>query len=428
MVMAPRPAIVAAPVQRGDRRLAASDERYLLRVVEDVADWIRGQAVIQRDGSVAWPDGGAVGGAHRTVDGVHLYGGSLGTLLFLAALDFVRETSDHREFVLRGVIPLRRALAAVANGTVTKRSRVPIGGLIGVGSIIYGLVRIAQWVGVPELVTDARRGMLLLSRRRIEADDRLDIESGCAGAILALLALHRVAPEPDARGETALKLAGACANHLLAVRRQWREGLRAWSIGGRQPRAGFAHGAAGIAYALLRLLAYEANEEWRDAALEGIVFERARYGRCARGWPYPPARPWLDRSWCYGAPGLLLSRILALGTTEDPETREELGELLHLVRDSSESPVDQLCCGNLGRVDVLISVAGALRDPESWNAGRGLAFRVLDRCRAPHDFRLNTHDDIAVPRLSLFRGVAGIGFGLLRLAYPDALPSVLCLE
>jgi lantibiotic modifying enzyme len=84
-----------------------------------------------------------------------------------------------------------------------------------------------------------------------------------------------------------------------------------------------------------------------------------------------------------------------------------------------------LCHGELGIADVLTELASRHRLPATTSARRrraGLVLDAIDRygptCGTPG----------GVPTPGLLSGLAGIGYGLLRLGFPDRVPSVLLLE
>src|SRR6202043_762925 len=83
----------------------------------------------------------------------------------------------------------------------------------------------------------------------IDKDESLDVIGGCAGCIGALLALNQVSPSDKTLG-----IAAKCGDRLVA-RAQKVEGGLGWftNVETVKPITGFAHGAAGISWALLEL-------------------------------------------------------------------------------------------------------------------------------------------------------------------------------
>lgn len=126
----------------------------------------------------------------------------------------------------------------------------------------------------------------------------------------------------------------------------------------------------------------------------------------ALGQPVPPVTTG-DLGWCTGAAGLAVAG-------GDP------GPLL------SDRPVLadlSLCHGELGIAEALTVLA--TRDPAAATARRRHAGLVLD-AYAQHGARCGTPGGVTTP--GLLTGLAGIGYGLLRLGFADRVPSVLLLE
>lgn len=363
------------------------------------------------EGGVVWlaPD--------RPGLGPHLYDGTTGLAVFLAAYDHVVGGDAHRETVLGTLAPLRRKLRGLAADPARAvRLALPVGGMMGVGSWIYGLVRVGGWLRDPSLVEDAHEATVLFTPERIAADRRLDVVTGSAGAILALLALDGVRPGPNPAGDTPLELAAAFAAHLVEQRVAAAGGHRAWPDPEGRVLGGFAHGASGNAFALLRLFGRTGDPALRDAALEGISSERALFDARADSWWDPRTdRPLQDVAWCHGAPGIALARLGALDVQDDPEVREELGMLVRKTRGVADRDSDDLCCGNSGRAEILLRAGRSLHDGFLLDDARALAMRVIGR-------------GIRGSGPTLFHGLAGIGYMLLTVSSPDRLPCILSLE
>ncbi|MDP9121133.1 MAG: hypothetical protein M3O15_07160, partial [Acidobacteriota bacterium] len=221
--------------------------------------------------------------------GPHFYDGTTGVALFFAALARVEGGHSWHELALATVAPLRRKLIELtADPERAARRELRVGGLIGLGSFIYGLLRIGDLLDEPELAASAHDATALLTPERIAADRRVRVQTGSAGALLALLALHHRLPGPNRNGHTPLTLATACAHHLLAARVPSLEGLRVWSLSpGKPPLPGFSYGAAGICHALLCLYQVTGERDLLEAAREGLAFVRGLYSLEHRTWLDP---------------------------------------------------------------------------------------------------------------------------------------------
>ncbi len=380
------------------------------------------------DASVSAPDGAArwFGLRHLAqadryaleTAGVALYDGSAGIAVFLATLDAVTSQRTYRELALAAVEPLRRG---APNAQVDK---LGIGGGSGLGSCVYALTRIALLLGEPALLDDARELAWRIDDAAIASDRELDVIGGSAGAILGLLALHRAAPD-----ERIVARAVAAANHLLRER-DGAPGTRAWRIRTERPLTGFAHGAAGIAFALLRLFAATGDTAFRDAAREAIAYERSVFVPAARNWPdlraaASAAEPVCATMWCHGAPGIGLARLGTAHIDGDEHTAREIDDALDTTLVSARRDRDHLCCGNAGRADVLLEAGILLDRAPLRERAREIADAMIARAGSRGEYRLGFDTASCAVKPSLFRGTAGVGYQLLRIAHPADVPSVL---
>lgn len=408
-------------------RVDALSGDELLHEASRLAELIQRHAIRQRE-SAGW-----IGIVHRPeadrfalhVLGPTLYDGTLGIALFLAALDDTRGTSEHRDLVHAILRPLRRMLA---RDDLPVRHGMAMGLGSGVGALIHSLVRLARLLGDADLADDAERASRLVSEEALKQDRALDVLGGSAGVILALLSLKRERPESDS-----LTRARAAAEHLLAQR---VGSPSAWPCSGGPPLTGYSHGAAGIAQALARLGAELGEATYLDAAAEGFAYERGLFSPAEANWPDLRPDVALDgkaaymKTWCHGAPGIGLARLAALAITsvrDRAELRRELETALRTTLACGLGAVDNLCCGNLGRADILLLSGVRLGREDLVSAAGEIVHAVVHRARREGAYRLFQSFQSRVFNPGLFQGAAGIGYGLLRFVRP-ALPSVLLCE
>jgi type 2 lantibiotic biosynthesis protein LanM len=376
-----------------------------------LAETLRARAFRGRDRRLAWigPRFLAGGDTFELAPlGTDLYGGTGGIALFFAALHHLDGGQEWRGLALELSLEQAERIAAGPEPD-------GIGGLAGLGARIYTLVALGELLGEEEPIREAHRAAARLTPERIAADARLDVTLGAAGALLALLALDASPPAGRSMGPEPLETAAICARHLLARR---LPGSPAWAAPGRPPEAGFAHGAAGIAHALLRFAARTGDGEARAAALAAIVFERSLLA----------AETAVQTTWCRGLPGIALARLGALDVHADTEVRHEIRSALAATRASALTPIDHLCCGNLGRAEILLEAGRILDDAELVEAARELAGQVLARAAARGGLSWLPSGEISSFDPSFFKGAAGVGYTLLRLAAPERLPCVLRMQ
>jgi type 2 lantibiotic biosynthesis protein LanM len=353
--------------------------------------------------------------------GPDLYNGASGISLFLAAHAAASGSSSSAELALAGVAHLRKVLRSRNSARVARSFGV--GGAVGLGSIVYALTVMSKCLRDAGLLAEAQQAARLMTDELIAADKQLDVIGGSAGGILGLLRLYR-----DTQSADVLDRAIKCGEHLLAQPRLGPEGRRSW-IGqgfGSQPLNGMSHGAAGFAYALAALAAATNRQEFADAAAECIAFEDANYSSEQANWPdfRRAEQPTWPCRWCHGAPGIGLARI---GTIRRGEL--DAHPLLIDVRNAVEGVqrckphrLDTLCCGALGGIELLCEAGSSLgrSDLREFAAQRMLT--IVEEAANTGDYAWNS--GTRQFNLGLFRGLAGVGYTLLR-QINSSLPNVL---
>lgn len=342
-----------------------------------------------------------------------VYHGRCGVALAAAALHDATGDEQYRRFA-------DDLLDPVVEGVTGEDPSFELGGTTGIGSVIYGLSVVADLLGDRRYRRRAEDAVELVTDDRLAADEDFDVMDGSAGTLLGLLA-HR----DRFGGSAALERARACGDRLLGGRTEVG-GHRVWLTNADQPLTGFSHGSAGIAYALARLAAVTGESRYAEAVREALAFEAELYDPDRANW----AHGWSSRDryhdrWCHGRSGVALARMgiaEALGESVLP-TRPE--EVLSATAESEPKRVDDLCCGNFGRVETLL--AGARRA----GGDRSDAVELAGRCLA----RRERGGALSLPGRTwsagnpmFYKGLSGAVYTLLRVRDPDGLPCVLLLE
>ena len=356
-----------------------------------------------------------------------LYAGTPGIALFLAYLSAATGEARYAELARRGMATLLRRLEHVADQVVS------IGLYQGWGGIVYTLSHLGTLWRDPELLAKAER-LIDPILARLPKDADLDVVAGCAGSVEGLLALHR------ANGSRrALEAAVQCGEKLLETARPTGGGV-SWfiRIGGDEPQTGFSHGASGIALVLFDLAEVCGDGRFRQAGLGAFEFEREYFWPDLQRWmahaaPGPAipqdsaaaAEKTLAMTWCYGAPGIGLARLGALRHMEDSRIREELERAVTVTLEKGFGKNHCICHGDLGNLDLLQEVQRMTGDARLGEAVARLSRTVLASI-GKDGWLCGTVGGIESP--GLMNGLAGIGYGLLRLAAPDRVPSVLLME
>lgn len=392
---------------------------------------LKDQAVLREDGVASWffPSGANIAPTPLTP---HIYAGNTGVALFLAAYHHVTRSDEARQLALGAITSLKSKLEKLANDPTVGQRAIAIGGLEGVGGLPYAFARLADWLAAPELVDTGSAAVQLVLSHRIECDERLDTISGCAGALLALLAYCNEKAVPETARTAAMDRALACGRRLLNKRAPFQNGPHAWPGVNRPPISGFAHGAAGIACALWQLFRHTGNQEFRDAAFEGFAFERSLYDPSQKKWFDPRFnRMQQHAAWCHGAPGIALGRLRCLLDSNSSEIYCDVEEALAITQQTPECPMDDVCCGNFSRVEILHTAGRLLDRPELIDDSLALLRKIFARTTPGFSFlaSMQSGPDQTMTSFNpaFFRGVAGVGYTLLRLLNPNAFPCILLL-
>lgn len=356
--------------------------------------------------------------------GNDLYGGDSGVALFFASLAKITLQEKFRQLAINILRSFSHKLTKLRLAG-TFNNEINLGGANGVGSIIYTFARIYEFLGEEFILERANQFASLITPDMIAADRRFDIIDGTAGTILGLLALHKVLPDPSI-----LELATICGNHLLNNRIVSRSGFRTWETLNKRLFTGFSHGCSGITYALSKLYQVTDNTEFREGAKEGIAYERSVFDPKIGNWPdfrgaSAYQNPSFVCSWCHGASGIGLARLGTLDILDSVEIRQDIEVAINTTKQQKLKDTDSLCCGNWGRVDFLLTAAQKLSRSDLLEDAREIASQVITRAEQKGHFGYSSILDF---HPGFFQGASGIGYQLLRLAYPDQLPSVLLWE
>jgi type 2 lantibiotic biosynthesis protein LanM len=422
-------AAVVEETTRQESAIAPTKETFIAeadRIAAELSHY-----AIRRGASVAWIGLDWLGDSEFSqlvCLGPDLYNGICGIGVFLAAHAAVTGNKASAELAYAGLAQLRKNLKS-RNAARMSRA-LGVGGAVGLGSIVYALAIMAKSLKDDDLLADARQAAELFTDDLIAADKQLDAVGGSAGGILGLLRLYR-----DTGSDDVLRRAEKCGEHLLGQPRLGPEGRRTWVGQGSGPRGlnGMSHGAAGFAYALASLAQATGRQELRQelaqAAAECIAFENSSYDAERHNWPdlREQGGLWWPCQWCHGAPGIGLARIATskLRGMDAARLAADIENAVEGVKLGRPTAVDTLCCGALGGVEFFCEAGAALgRDDLRALAAQRLT-AVLRTAAAAGDYRWNSGKGRF--NLGLFRGLAGVGYTLLR-RVDGSLPNVIIWE
>lgn len=418
--------IVEQPDALTESALAATEEvlrESSLQAARVIGDRLVALAIEGPDGQASWISLLRRKRDHWQLAGLgdDLYLGLPGVIFYLAYLAKVTEDEQYR------------ALAESALRTVLSRlpkyleSKPKVGAFDGAGGIIYLLTHLGVLWKRADLLEQAQ-SILPFLPRLIEDDPHFDIILGIAGCAACIMCLHDQSPS-----EEALEVLQRCGDRLVQ-QAQDMSGGKAWlsAMAPRIPLAGFSHGAAGIAWALLRLADLTQNERFRSTAIAAIEYEHSLFLPEPNNWPdYREDREHdneategpLISAWCHGATGIGLSRLYALAEHNLETARIDAARAVTRTLADSLLSNHSLCHGNLGNLDFLIQATAFVQLPDH-EIGNRINW-ILGSIKSK-GWRCGVPQGAEVP--GLMRGLAGIGYGLLRAVLPSRIPSVLTLD
>ena len=291
---------------------------------------------------------------HFGLIGPSLYSGSSGIAIALARVAIGQPLDTRTEGIQRAWGCLE-GLAELAdrnsNDQLFRLVRDLPYGLSGSGGLLLALTLLQQ-AGITEAVGLANQLIDQLRPERLLADEVVDVIGGVAGLVGPLLC----SDHPRAK-----ELAFVCGERLLVLQLE----AGGWSMANSKPAlTGFSHGAAGMAAALARLAQASGEVRFLEAAQRAVAYERSVYVAEQRNWPdfrssSEPTEFML--SWCHGAPGILLSRLVfqSAGLADD-HTAAELSAArasttasLEYISTQSSTAAAHLCCGVFGLTSLL---------------------------------------------------------------------------
>ncbi len=353
--------------------------------------------------------------------GLSAYDGLSGVAMFLGYLGAITGEVRYERLA-------QAALRTVRRRVKQESTMTSVGGFAGWGGIIYTFAHLGDLWNQPELFDEAKAIVKFLPDL-VERDEDFDIVSGSAGCIAGLLSLFRCAPSEDV-----LSAAVRCGDRLLQCARPIGSSGSSLCWTSRSTAgvslAGFSHGAAGISLALLELSVITREERFRAAAVKAMEYERSVFSAAEGNWPdlrEIVRKPDEDRfmvAWCHGAPGIGMARLRSLRLIDDERIREEVDVAIRTTLDRGFGRNHSLCHGDLGNLDLILQASEQLDDPRL-SAHRDRQAAMILESIDQNGWICGTPQGVETPGLMV--GLAGVGYGLLRLAEPTRVPSVLAL-
>jgi len=413
--------------------ISALDKDKLMESAVKIARILQSEAIFSTDGSCSWMSAGIIGADRYRIQpmSLFLYDGIPGVALFLSALSAVSADPDIKRLNDAAIQSLRQVIGNMHQYHIYA-GESPLGITSGISSVIYTLFKISTFLGDPSYIHDAEKVSAMVTPSMIQKDHFFDIISGSAGCILGMLALYNHSGHAES-----LEKAILCGEHLLKNVTKNSDGSCGWTNAGKKMLAGFSHGQAGIAYALLKLYEVTGTTRYRDAAWQAIRYENTLYSaehnnwQDLRGFEEQKDRvPHYMTAWCHGAPGIGLARLASKHLLSETSVEKDIQNAIKETRRAVNGMLsrDHVCCGNLGLADILLYFAHKTGDKNMVAESAELTAKVILAAEKRGHFNILLGSGEHLANIGFFQGLTGIGYSLLRQAFPDKFPCILVFE
>lgn len=290
----------------------------------------------------------------------------------------------------------------------SKSYEIDISLATGLAGVIYTLVKSP---GSGNL--DKAMSLLpLINAEAIQRDKKLDIMGGTAGLLQVLALLYKHTQSNKVL--SVMQLAGShLANNLMT---DSALGLRAWkSELFKRPITGYSHGVSGIACALLSLYECSGDSQYKDIFYETLKFEDHFKDMTSSNWQdLRGHNEDCKTAWCHGATGIGMARLHAYKILKDVRLLTDIEMAIIATKKSGFDGTDCYCCGITGRADFLIEADKVLGRPDLLIEAKKLLLQIISRKDTRKYYCTHEIQEISLENPSLFRGVAGIGYTLMR--------------
>ena len=344
--------------------------------------------------------------------------GLTGIAVFAAAYAYVSGDERSRSFsdriVSEAAEELNRMYEYLSSVDFSSDYMLSPGEYEGIGGIITVLELLRRYSPKKELEDFCGKIGFLLGKINFSEYYSSDRVTGIAGLVSAMCR------SPLFRNER--EIIRRASDRLIEMKTLDYNGKTLWKTlpGIQRPISGAGHGAVGIAEALFAAADVLGEEKYISAAKDALDFECevyekyfSKFGTWADLRTYPPNG--YMHGYCSGAPGIgiMLERMKDSGG-------DKVKKLTEYARSAADSlPLnlpDYLCCGNSAVAEYYLTVG----DRES--AGKVLG-AMYDRRNKDGGYRYyGLHTGKTA---SLFYGVSGVGYEMLRYAFPEKIISVL---
>ncbi|ABO67414.1 type 2 lanthipeptide synthetase LanM family protein [Geobacillus thermodenitrificans] len=387
-----------------------------LEVSEKIADNIKENAIFGKENDVTWL------GLNLTIEDkwtfkpldFDLYDGVLGIGLFYANLYNLNKRKEYK-------ILAEKTVQTALNYLEYYPAKLPLSAFYGYGAYAYVLGNFSIIFNNSEYLTYVKK-VLNKAANTIEDDQLLDFLGGAAGLIIVCIHLYKKTGE-----QYLLDIANKCGELLLRKKEKQAMGIGWRPNQVNKPLAGLAHGSSGFTWALMALYKFTKNYNYKETFLQSFEYEKSLFNKKEENWLVlsDDGDYYGNSMWCHGAAGIGMSRIMMSEYYNSHDLKNDIEIAIRQTLKSGFGGTHCLCHGDLGNLDLFLLASSKFKNEEM----KETALKIGEYIASDITYgNLKYGTPSGTKNLGLMLGQAGIGYGFLRLAYPEIVPSVLTLQ
>jgi len=353
--------------------------------------------------------------------GKMLYNGSMGIALYMSALFSETKENRYKEFVAGIVNPI---LGDLNNPENNLHNELNTGGFAGLGGIIYACALISDFLDDDRYLHEALTLCRRIKTSHITADPIHDIVFGSAGFLLGLLRLQSSIDDPILH-----QWISTTTDYLIAKARTFPGDttFRSWStLDEGIITTGFSHGIAGICYALSKVDQRYPRPIIKTLVEKNFAYENSLLNNEKSNWKSFENGGQNLFSWCHGGIGIGISRCKML--KDHPAQLPYVKLALNALENYRLDYIDHLCCGNFGRLELLLTAAETMGNKRLIVDARSIAVQLIGRSKKNGGYNILSNSPKELNPPGLLQGLSGIGYQLLRLSDQIKYPNILMMD
>ncbi|WP_317949334.1 type 2 lanthipeptide synthetase LanM family protein, partial [Rossellomorea marisflavi] len=351
-----------------------------------------------------------------------LYKGNSGIALYLAYLGKATNDDKYKEAAkqtIKSCVDLIRSL------DIHPDIQMDLGAFSGISGILYSIFHIGHILDVDEYRELAHSHSHYLVRN-IESNNKFEVISGAAGALLVLLSMYENTENRSER-ESLMEKATLVTNHIIKKAVHYKNFVLWGSIEQNEGYTGYAHGTSGIASALARYNKYKRDPEIESVIKGALEYESSLFSSENGNWKTNLNRKSRAVAWCHGASGILLSRsiLLKYGYQFEEHVIRDMNHALQTTIEKGFGLSYILCHGDSGNLSTLYQIADVTNNQDLRNKCDDFVENLYENF-VKTKWKNNAFRSVNIYGLMI--GLSGLGYFLLKYGYEENMQDILWLE